>query len=54
MMFRMHRNLIGEPHVAVLSNLVAVPKRYLGAEVPYAGIDDDDIKRCLDRLFFGI
>ncbi|HEY9567297.1 MAG TPA: CcdB family protein [Thalassobaculum sp.] len=40
--------------VAMVPNLVAVPKRYLGAEVPYAGLDDDDIKRCLDRLFFGI
>lgn len=46
--------VIGEPHVAVVSDLVAVPRRYLGSEVPYTGHDDDDVKRCLDRLFFGI
>lgn len=45
--------VLGESHVVVLSSLVAVPKRYLGAEVPYEGIDEYDVKRCLDRLFFG-
>lgn len=45
--------VLGASHVVVVSGLVAVPKRYLGREVAYEGIDEYDIKRCLDRLFSG-
>lgn len=44
----------GEGYVAVLSALVAVPKRYLGVEIPCQGLDEDDVKRCLDPLLYGI
>jgi hypothetical protein len=44
----------GEDCVAVISALEVVPKRYLGAEIPYQGLGEDDVKRCLDRLLCGI
>jgi|GEM_PF-891216 len=43
----------GRPCTVMISNIAAVPKRYLGPELPYEGIDEYDVKRCLDRLFFG-
>jgi len=42
------------PYVAMISGLVAVPKRYLGEAVAYDGLGEDDVKRCLDRLLYGI
>lgn len=44
----------GRSCAVMVSGLAAVPKRYLGVEVTYSGIDEYDIKRCLDRLFYGI
>ncbi len=42
------------PYVAMISGLVAVPRRYLGAAVAYEGLGEDDVRRCLDRLLYGI